>query len=253
MSRRRFLKQSLTVAAASTAGLAWAQQQKTGEYYELRVYELRNKGLMDEYLSKALIPALNRAGVKSVGAFTELGKPEPPKLYLLIVYASITAIEEVQQNLSNDKAYAEASRHYESVPADSPVFWRYSSSLMKAFDGFPQLAVPKPASRILELRTYEGYSEDAVRRKVKMFNDGEIDIFRDTKLNIVFFGHVWAGDRMPCLTYMLSFANMEERDANWQAFIASAEWQRVSKLPEYANTVSKIHKTFLEPLPYSQV
>jgi hypothetical protein len=46
---------------------------------------------------------------------------------------------------------------------------------------------------------------------------------------------------------------MEERDANWKAFSADPDWQKVSKETQYANTVSKIHKTFLEPLPYSQV
>ncbi|NJM24531.1 MAG: twin-arginine translocation signal domain-containing protein, partial [Bacteroidia bacterium] len=142
MSRRKFLKQSLTVAAATTTGFAWAQQKKVGEYYELRIYEVRNKGLMDEYLSKAFIPALNRAGVKAVGAFTELGKAEPIKLYVLIAYPSLAAVEEIQQKVIDDKAYAEASKNYDAVPADSPVYWRCSTSFMKAFEDFPQMVVP---------------------------------------------------------------------------------------------------------------
>ncbi|MBT1705836.1 NIPSNAP family protein, partial [Fulvivirgaceae bacterium PWU20] len=55
------------------------------------------------------------------------------------------------------------------------------------------------------------------------------------------------------LTYMITFENMEERDKNWKAFGQDPDWQRMSKAPEFANSVSKIYKTFLEPLPYSQV
>jgi hypothetical protein len=73
------------------------------------------------------------------------------------------------------------------------------------------------------------------------------------KLNPVFFGHVIAGEHMPCLTYMLTFKNMEERDANWKAFSADPDWKRVSGAPEYANTVSNIIRVFLEPAAYSQI
>jgi hypothetical protein len=64
---------------------------------------------------------------------------------------------------------------------------------------------------------------------------------------------VLAGDQMPCLTYMLVFENMEERDRNWAAFGNDPDWKRVSAAPEYANTVSKITKIFLEPMGYSQI
>jgi hypothetical protein len=124
---------------------------------------------------------------------------------------------------------------------------------MRAFDGLPKLVAPAKTPRIFELRTYEGYSEDALRRKIKMFNEGELDIFKRTKLNAVFFGEVIIGTHLPCLTYMVSFKNMEEHDASWKAFVADPEWQRISKLPEYANTVSKIHKVMLEPLAFSQI
>jgi hypothetical protein len=86
-----------------------------------------------------------------------------------------------------------------------------------------------------------------------MFNDAEFDIFNRVKLNPVFFGENISGPNLPCLTYMAVFKNMEERDQAWKAFSADPEWQKVSKLPEYANTVSKIYKIFLEPISYSQI
>ena len=103
------------------------------------------------------------------------------------------------------------------------------------------------------MRTYEGYAEDAVRRKVKMFNVDELPIFYKTKLNPVFFGEVIAGEHMPCLIYMLTFKDLNERDANWKQFVDDPDWKRISQAPEYANTVSNIIRVFLEPTPYSQI
>lgn len=256
MERRTFIQKSALATGVFASGFAGANAHppQSKELYELRVYEMRwGKEALDNYLSKALIPALNRIGVKSVGAFTEIGKSEPIKLYVLIPYASFEDFGKVTLGLSSDKLFQEASAAYNQIPQQQAVYSRYESSLLLAFDGLPKMIVPKNETRIFELRVYEGYSEDAVRRKVKMFNESEFEIFSRVKLNSVFFGEMIAGKNLPCLAYMITFKNMEERDANWKAFGQDAEWQRISKLPEYENTVSRIYKTFLEPLPYSQV
>jgi hypothetical protein len=86
-----------------------------------------------------------------------------------------------------------------------------------------------------------------------MFNEEEFDIFNRTKLNPVFFGEVISGRNLPNLTYMITFKDMEERDNNWKAFSADPTWQKVSKDPQYANSVSKIIRTFLEPMTCSQI
>jgi hypothetical protein len=52
---------------------------------------------------------------------------------------------------------------------------------------------------------------------------------------------------------MLHFKNMEERDANWKAFIDHPDWKKMSSMEEYANTVSNIIRRFLVPLDISQV
>jgi hypothetical protein len=52
---------------------------------------------------------------------------------------------------------------------------------------------------------------------------------------------------------MITFKDMEERDNNWKAFSADPTWQKVSKDPQYANSVSKIIRTFLEPMTCSQI
>lgn len=229
-------------------------QSGSKEYYELRVYVLKgSRSVFDNYISKALIPYLNKNGVSRVGVFNETSKEEPAKVYVLIPYPSLSVLNTVTTGVNKDEAFLKASEEYNRVPVDQPVFWRYESSLMIAFDGLPKLVVPAAGSRLFELRIYEGYSNDAVTRKVKMFNEGEFDIFNRTGLNSVFFGENISGNNLPCLTYMIGFKNMEERDANWKKFIDDPEWQRISKLPEYANSVSKIHRIFLEPTAYSQL
>jgi hypothetical protein len=258
MERRDFIQKSiLTGAAVAGAALGTTRAQntaKTKEVYEFRVYEMRrNLNPLDNYFSKALIPALNRMGVKNVGVFRERSLSEPAKIYTLIPYASFEDFSRVVSGLKNDKEFADASADYDKIPSDQAVYDRYDSSLLLAFDGLPRMVVPSNSQRLFELRIYEGYSEDALRRKIKMFNEGEIDIFRKVKLPAVFYSENISGKNLPCLTYMAAYESMEERDKVWKDFSAHPDWQKMSKLPEYANTVSRIHKIFLEPLPYSQV
>jgi hypothetical protein len=258
MERRDFIQKSVLATAFTAAGMSAADArslQQTKEIYEWRVYETMRGGLavLENYFTTALIPALNRLGVKKVGVFSEMSKDEPAMVYLLIPYASFDDYRKTNDSLKRDKDFQQASAKYNELPADKPAFLRYDTSLMIAFDGLPKMLFPESGPRMFELRTYEGYSEDAVRRKIRMFNEGEFDIFYRVKLNPVFFGEVIAGKSMPALTYMISFKNMEERDRNWKAFGQDPDWQKISKAPEYANTVSKIYRTFLEPLPYSQI
>lgn len=255
MKRRQFVAASvLAVPALTTAGTA--EPAATKELYELRTYESRfgsPQSNIENYLKDALMPALNRQGVKAVGIFREMGKTDPAKLYVLIPHPSMDSYATAATRLASDAAYATASQAYNQLTPDKAPFARYSTSLLSAFDALPQMVMPGKESRIFELRTYEGYSEDAVRRKIKMFNVDELPVFYKVKLNPVFFGEVIAGEHMPCLTYMLTFKDMAERDANWKAFIADPDWKRMSAAPEYANTVSNIIRVFLEPAAYSQI
>lgn len=233
---------------------AFAQAKK--EFYELRTYELKfgsPRSNIENYFKNALFPALNKYGVKNIGAFGEMGLSDPGKIYILIPYASIEEFASVNAKIKTDEDFLKATQEYNALPPEKAPYSRYTSSIMNAFDGIPQLVKPTADQKLFELRIYQSYSEDAARRKRKMFNDEELKIFRDTKLNSVFFGEVIAGEYMPCLTYMLAFKNMEERDANWKVFSANPDWKRISSAAEYANSVSHIIRVFLVPLPYTQL
>ncbi|HYC83905.1 MAG TPA: twin-arginine translocation signal domain-containing protein, partial [Chryseosolibacter sp.] len=107
MKRRNFLTKSTLATGVFASGLTTLQAQPqpaAKELYELRIYELRwGSDALDNYLSKALIPALNRLGVKRVGAFSQIGDPEPKKIYLLIPYASFEDYGRIVYALKTDK------------------------------------------------------------------------------------------------------------------------------------------------------
>ncbi|MBN1987705.1 MAG: NIPSNAP family protein [Prolixibacteraceae bacterium] len=258
MKRRTFLKNSALAAGVAVAPAGLQTTQVSGEqkdFYELKVFQLSGGGgrnQLKKYYTEAVIPFLNKRGAK-VGAFNEYSLEEPPVMYILHAHKSPADYYEAVQAMKSDPAFLEAAKEYSQLPADSPVFVRYETFLMEAFDGIPRFKQPDENRGLFELRTYESYNEDAGIRKVKMFNDEELPLFEKVGLHPVFFGQLMAGQFMPALTYMLWFKNMEEREANWEKFITSDEWKTMSGKPIYANTVSKVKKKFLIPADFSQI
>ncbi|MEO0470005.1 MAG: NIPSNAP family protein [Bacteroidota bacterium] len=260
MKRRNFLQKTAATGLA-TAGLgmhAMAQNTAEGqEWYEIRTYHVHWAGriqLMHRYLQSALIPALNRMGVERVGVFTEQGDPSPPKLRVLIPYPTLAAMQNSKANLTADSAYQEAAEFYQRRRPDQAIFTRVESAFFQAFAGLPKMRkTDRKADTVFELRTYESFNEDAGRRKVSMFNDGEIDLFDTVGLHPVFFGEAVFAANLPQLTYMLQFDSMEEREANWATFLAHPEWKRIAGMDKYANTVSNIIRHFLVRTEYSQI
>jgi hypothetical protein len=258
MERRSFLKKSAAVAGtAFAAGRLGASPVPSAEkdFYELKVYRFSGGDGVNQlknYYTEAVIPFLNKRGAK-VGVFGEYSLEDPPTLYILHAHKSPADYWEAVQAMKTDRFYLEAAKSYFDLPANQPVFKRYETFLMEAFDTIPQLKTPDKNRGLLELRTYESYNEDAFRRKVKMFNVEELPLFEKVGLHPVFFGELIAGRFMPALTYMLWFNDMEERTANWDKFTSSDEWKTMSSKPEYADTVSKVKKIFLTPIDISQI
>ena len=227
------------------------------EYYEIRNYYFKqgaNSKIIQEYFSNALIPALNRQGVEHVGVFKVMGDPNPTEMVMVIPFKNLEAYIQYQDILEKDSQYLEAAKAYfEQVGLSKPLFEKISTYFSKAFNGFPHHEIPvKDASRIYEWRTYESYNEDALRRKVKMFDDKELDIFKNTGLHRAMFSKVLAGENTPCLSYLISFKNMEERDTNWKNFGSDPDWRKLLGMEEYANSHSRTVRKFLIPVEYSQ-
>ena len=249
MKRRHFI-QSASLAGLAPMAFHQPDQEKTRQLYEWRTYEIRfggNQGVLLSFIKDVLTPALKRKGVENVHLFRDYGLSNPVNLHALIVYPDARSYL-ASQDLSGDAEFNNLSKSYDAVKPDSPIYNRFSSSLLLAFEGLPVMNDPVDGASIFELRTYEGYSEDATRRKIKMFNVEEIELFYNTGLHPVFFGDMIAGPYRPALVYMLGFKDMAERDANWQTFIDHPEWKRMSSKAEYANSVSNIRRMFLTPV-----
>lgn len=241
-----------------------ADSKPKQELYELRTYRIEtaeNQQLVSKFLKEALLPALNRQGIKRVGVFklSESNRQEKdPKddysLYVLIPYQSLEQFAAVNDKLETDAAYHKAGETLFSLPNKTPAYTREESRLMKAFSGMPVLETPKgDGPHLFELRTYESSNAKLARLKVDMFNSGEIDIMKEVQLGPVFFGEMLIGDDVPNLTYMLSGPNREVHDEHWKGFINHPEWDKMKKIEKYKGTVSKITKWYLEPLPYSEI
>lgn len=261
MKRRSFLTQSAAVAGATLAFPAMGMQQQPAmnekSLYELRIYHVARttnaKALLEQYYKDALIPFLKKFQV-TVGAFDEYSLEEPVKVYTLIAFPSPAAYFNVQEAMLTDQSFQLASKSYNEIPAASPVFTRYETFLLEAFDRMPSVTLPPSGNRgLFELRIYESPNEDAGNRKVGMFNREEIDLFLKKGMKPVFFGKILAGQYMPALIYMMSLPDMASRDTVWNPFSQSEEWATMRVKPEYANIVTNIRRIFLTPLAWSQI
>lgn len=265
MKRRKFLTSSLAAAGLGVL-LPQAEAEDNGggarEFYELRLYHLRRgpkTELFDQFYREAAIPALNRAGIERVGVFNLTVGPESPTMYVLLTHKSLDSVWATPQRLAADEEYLKAGADFINAPATDPSYVRVESSLMAAFAAMPKLEIPALGegnnSRIFELRTYESHSKKANRKKIEMFEHGEIAIFRRNGLQPVFFGETLIGARLPNLTYMLAFENQAAHDKNWSAFGADPEWKKLRTTPGYTDSeiVCNISNVFLRPAAYSQI
>ena len=125
-----------------------------------------------------------------------------------------------------------------------------------AFEKMKQLEIPsRESSRVLQLRMYESPNIKAGQKKIEMFNKGEIEIFKRVGLKPVFFGENLTGSRMPNLTYMLGFDDMQQGKAAWKRFVSDPEWKKLRAIPEYSDKriISHITNIFLRPAACSQI
>lgn len=233
------------------------QAHRGREFYELRRYAIESedqKKGFDVFAAEAFIPALNRAGIEFVGVFHPTEGLGP--IYVLLCHRSALGLSDLTMMLMRDEEFLAKGAAFLEAPASKPAYQRMDVQLMLAFEGMPQLERPVDnPDRIFQFRVYESPSVLTGLKKIEMFNEGEIAIFRKTGLHPVFFGLTFAGANMPNLTYMLGFENMAESKANWKRFLADPEWKALSAIPEYADDkiLCGITNAYLKPASYSQI
>jgi hypothetical protein len=281
-TRRNFLKSSL--AASATAALATGISARAAQtspsaaardYYELRAYRLKpdtSSAVLENYLEKALIPALNARGLANVGVFTEvevdkkavtakpkIGTPTAPvAIWMLITHPSLESFTQISAELNTDATVQAAAPEFFRTPKSNPACDRVDTWLLRAFAGMPKLAVPafsknKTPSRIFELRDYESHSEERALSKMAMFNDGEISLMQDLGMSPVFFGQALAGPNLPHLRYITCGPDLATHLGNWKKFGPDPRWVKMKDQPTYKDNTSKNTARFIVPTAYSQI
>ncbi len=258
MERRQFL--TISVAAGLGSGFSAAPAADSNpkilalEWFRCRrdqdVTRLR------DFIGNSMIGAYNRAGVKPVGAFQVSVGPDNPSFLVVSDYPSMSALEEAANKLNRDARWTgEVSSLDEKWEL---AYDRRESWLLRGFKGCPGIEMPRSDAgkpNLFELRIYESRNVQAHLRKVAMFDNGEIDIFRRVGIQPVFFGSTLFGPNMPNLVYMIYFPSIEARSEAWNKFGQDPEWKKISTAPGNADreTVSRISNQLMTPLPGSQL
>jgi hypothetical protein len=265
MKRREVIKSGIVagVAGATNINSISANINAAAEgshFYELRTYQLRNDikpNRLRDFLQQHWMPALKRLDIGPIGCFTVASGMYTPSLLILIDYKSLAEMQSVMERLAGDREFAKAAQEFEAA-AEMP-YVRYESTLLRAFEKHQKIEIPpiddRKPGRLFELRTYESRSSFSLKNKMDFFNQEEIRIFRDCGFAPVFFGEAITGTRLPALTYMVGFENMEARDKAWATFIDNADFKKFRVKPGWTDpeAVSNIYGSFLRPTPFSQI
>lgn len=234
-----------------------------GDYYQIKVYNIKDKSQetqVENYLQKAYLPAMHRAGIKKIGVFKPIeSESDAGKLiFVFIPLKDLNQIDKIETALWKDKQYLADGADYINASWDNPPYERMESILLKAFSEMTKFAVPNhstpPSDRIYELRSYEGPTEKYYRKKVEMFNEGgEVAIFKNVGSQPMFFAEVLSGSTMPNLMYLTTYSDMKSHDEHWDAFRNHPDWKKLSGMEEYKHTVSNSVKHLLHPTDYSDL
>lgn len=256
------LKNTMAILAFMLAPLAHGQAQSR-DIFELKIYHIESpeqEKRLDHYLEKAYLPALHKAGIEKIGVFKPLLSDEKEagkKVYVFVPYTDLQQFAELPAILEKDDEYLKSGKDYIDAPHDNPPYRRIETTLMRAFTGMPQFKEPQLSGpkqdRVYELRSYESATEKQYRNKVKMFNEGEIDIFDRLGFNAVFYGEVIAGANMPNLVYLTTFENLEAEKAHWEAFRTDPQWEKMKVMEEYQNNMNRNDAKLLYPAEYSDL
>jgi len=266
MKRRVFLAASTAASLGTSGAVSAASRAEAAEaagkphVFELRRYRLRSGALgarFAAYAKDALVPALVRAGIGPVGAWDVALGPDSPTVHLLLPHTDAASVVTLADRLMADDEYRKAAASSLALPPGDPPYESCASSLLAAFATMPDVETLGPEDagpqRVFELRTYHSVTEAAGRRKIEMFESGEIDLFRRVGLHPVFFGRSLVGEGLPCLTYMVGWKDGVAREKAWTAFRDHPEWAKMRDDPRFADTVSRIDSTLLRPTDYSQI
>lgn len=254
------------VCAAGLAGLGAKAQEVTGprEWIQIKTYVCGNvakREALVQVFDRALIPALNRQGIRKVGVFwsdaevNDGNAAYETRVVVVIPHPDGASFAGMDDRLLADAQYMKDAAPLFSAPMADPLYDSCSSALLRGFATCPQVRqVTDAPERLLQLRIYNSYTIERNAKKIAMFEGGgELAIFRTCGMEPVFFGQGLAGDQLPNLTYMLGFADKAAKVAAWKTFVNHPDWKKLKVDPQYKDTANKITNILLRPSKGSQL
>src|ERR1700694_1360753 len=142
MDRREFLAATAVAAASPLPNLQTLAQSATRQYIELRRYHLlpgTKQRAFSAFVGDVAIPAMNRAGVGLVGAFTVVYGENAPSLLLVLAHQTLDSVVSLRERLPPDAVYNRAGATTLEAPLSDPAFVRVESTLLRAFEAMPTL------------------------------------------------------------------------------------------------------------------
>ncbi|MEY4457387.1 MAG: NIPSNAP family protein [Sediminibacterium sp.] len=219
------------------------------EFYLIQIYHCNNASQIsgiDAYLKNTYLPYLHKKGIQKIGVFAPIDNDTATdkRIYVWLPMPSLNTLDILDQDVEQlDPMTKNALVDLENADGSLP-YTRVEKIITKSFIDQPKYvkesSLIKSPGRIYEYRSYESPTENMHLRKVHMFNQGgEVVLFKRLNFNAIFYSKAIVGARMPNLIYMTSFNNMEDRNEHWKAFVASPEWQSISNMPKYMNSVNR--------------
>lgn len=219
------------------------------EFYLVQIYHCNNSSQIngvDAYLKNTYLPYLHKMGISKIGVFAPIDNDTltDKRIYVWFPMTSLNFLDKLDMDIEKlDPMSKNRLVDLENADGSLP-YTRVERIITKSFIDQPKFvkesSLTKSPNRIYEYRSYESPTENMHLRKVHMFNQGgEVVLFKRLNFNAIFYSKAIAGARMPNLIYMTSFNNMEDRNEHWKAFSASPEWQSISNMPKYMNSVNR--------------
>jgi len=260
MKRREFLAGGAGLVALTATAAFAANVPGQKEFIEVRKYTVKDaekRTKLVELLDKALIPALNRQGLKPVGVFVPLEREArfANNVFVVIPHKTTDTFVNLTAKLLTDAEYKKDAAPIFGTTSQDPVYTDCETFLLQGFPTAPAVEVPELGpNRIFEWRLYRSFNIERNEAKIKMFDvGGELPLFREIGLNPIFFGDVIAGNRMPALMYLVGCPSPEAHAQSWRVFRDHPKWLAMRDLPEYADTATEIERVVLTPSPGSQI
>ena len=210
--------------------------QSAGETAKTRIYLLQTYQLkqgtqparIQEYLSKAALPALGKVHSGPKIVLEGLVVPHTPQIVVILGFQSVQEFWSVRAKLNADKELEKAFEDWQTGP--EPPFEQQTNVLLEATDYSPEIVPldpPPQTPRVFELRVYHSPTYRQLNALHERFSGAEIKIFHRSGVHPLFYTSTVIGPNMPNLTYLIPFADLAAREKAWNAFGADPEWLKV--------------------------